>query len=201
MKFQSAVQNTFQGIVLINKPSGITSMLLPFLPMLPKQILLTNFLTDFPFMAVASDNVDEERLMKPGKWNLPFIRKFMIVFGLHSSLFDFATFFFQKDFLHLSPAAFQTGWFIESCLTQLAILFIIRTTKPFFKSKPGKWLTIISILAALVVAALPFSPFASSLGLEIANTMQAIGILIIVLVYALTADLLKYFVFRNQKEG
>ena len=177
-----------------------SSMLLPFLPMLPKQILLTNFLTDFPFMAVASDNVDEERLMKPGKWNLPFIRKFMILFGLHSSLFDFATFFFQKDFLHLSPIAFQTGWFIESCLTQLVILFIIRTTKPFFKSKPGKWLTIISILAALVVAVLPFSPFAHSLGLEIANTMQAIGILIIVLVYALTADLLKYFVFKNQKE-
>ncbi len=75
------------------------SFLLPFLPMLPKQILLTNFLTDFPYLAIASDNVDPEQMQRPGKWNLKFIRSFMLVFGLHSSLFDFLTLFFIYFYL------------------------------------------------------------------------------------------------------
>jgi P-type Mg2+ transporter len=173
-----------------------SSLLLPFLPMLPKQILLTNFITDFPFMAVASDNVDEDGLKVPGKWDLKFIRKFMVIFGLHSSLFDFATFFFQRNYLHLEPAAFQTGWFVESCITQLIILFIIRTRKPFFRSRPGKWLMIISAMAALVVLVLPVIPAGAWFGLVIADSAQILGITIIIVVYAVTADLLKRVSFR-----
>ena len=116
------------------------SLLLPFLPMLPKQILLTNFLTDFPYLAVASDNVDEEVLRRPGEWNMKTLRNFMIVFGIHSSLFDFITFFSLYHYLGLKDTSFQTGWFLESVLTELFILFIIRTRKSFIKSKPGKTL-------------------------------------------------------------
>ncbi|HSZ24907.1 MAG TPA: magnesium-translocating P-type ATPase, partial [Cytophagaceae bacterium] len=119
--------------------SGL-SLLLPFFPLLPKQILLINFITDFPYLSVGSDNVDEEELKSPGKWNLKLIQNFMIVFGIHSSIFDFITFFVLYKYFHLSDSAFQTGWFIESTVTQLCILFIIRSKLSFLKSKPGKWL-------------------------------------------------------------
>jgi len=176
------------------------SIILPFLPMLPKQILLTNFLTDIPFMTVASDNVDEERLVAPGRWNMSFIRNFMIVFGIHSSLFDFATFYFQLYVMHLDASTFQTGWFIESCLTQLLILFVIRTRKPFLKSKPGKWLSIISLVSCAIVVLLPILPFAKAFGFSIAGLYQIGAIAAITIAYVLTADLLKIIFFKYQKE-
>ncbi|MBI3234600.1 MAG: HAD-IC family P-type ATPase, partial [Bacteroidetes bacterium] len=101
------------------------SLLLPFLPMLPKQILLTNFITDFPYLTVASDNVDQEQLDRPGKWDLKFIRNYMVIFGIHSSIFDVITFLMLLFVLKVKESAFQTGWFIESILTELFILFII----------------------------------------------------------------------------
>jgi len=175
------------------------SLILPFLPMLPKQILLTNFLTDFPFLAVASDNVDDEQLVRPGKWNMKLIRSFMIVFGLHSSIFDFITFYVLYSYFRFKDAPFQSGWFVESVLTELLILFIIRTRKPFLKSRPGKWLLIIGIVAFLVTILLPVSPFAKSLGLTLAHTGEAIAIGLIILLYAVTADLLKILFFRRFK--
>jgi len=176
------------------------SLLLPFLPMLPKQILLTNFLTDIPFITVASDNVDEERIITPGKWNWKFIRRFMLIFGIHSSVFDFITFFFQRNYLHLDATSFQTGWFVESCLTQLIIIFIVRTHKPFFKSKPGKLLLIASIISAVVVLALPFMPFANAFGLAMSGYQQLAGIILIVIVYAITCDITKRIFFKYQKQ-
>ena len=107
------------------------SLILPFLPMLPKQILLTNFLTDFPYLTIASDNVDEEQLAKPRKWNMKLIRNYMIIFGLHSSLFDLITFLTLLYVLKVKVSAFQTGWFIESVLSGIFILFIVRTQKLF----------------------------------------------------------------------
>ncbi|HRO47542.1 magnesium-translocating P-type ATPase [Agriterribacter sp.] len=172
------------------------SLFLPFLPMLPKQILLTNLITDLPFLAIASDHVDDEQVVRPGKWNLKTIRWFMIVFGLHSSVFDFITFYVLYFYFHFSGSSFQTGWFLESVLTELLILFIIRTRKSFIKSKPGKLLLITGIAAFCVTLYLPFSPLAGLLGLSIAHVQQLIAIVLILLTYTITADLLKVAFFQ-----
>ena len=179
---------------------AVASLWLPFLPMLPKQILLTNLLTDFPFLAIASDRVEEQQLTKPGKWDMNLIRNFMIVFGLHSSLFDFITFYTLYFYFSLRGSAFQTGWFLESVLTELLILFIVRTRKPFFKSKPGTMLIVTAALVFVFTIWLPVSPFASYLNLSIAHTQQAIALFLIVLIYVLTADLLKILFFKWVKE-
>lgn len=180
---------------------AIASLVLPFLPMLPKQILLTNFITDFPYLTIASDNVDEEQLHKPGKWNLKFIRNYMVIFGIHSSLFDVITFFTLLYVLKVKESAFQTGWFIESVLTELFILFIIRTHKNFFKSRPGKYLFMLSVLGLTLTIGLPYTPLAKDIGLAPLPMMNLGVMLMIVLLYIITADLLKVWFFRKYKDG
>jgi Mg2+-importing ATPase len=176
---------------------AIASMLLPFLPMLPKQILLMNFITDFPYLTVASDDVDQEQLDRPGKWDLKFIRKYMVIFGIHSSLFDIITFLTLLYILKVKEAAFQTGWFIESILTELFILFIIRTHKNFFRSKPGKYLFILSVIALILTIGLPYLPFANEIGLRPLPIINLTAMLLIVAAYILTADLLKVWFFKK----
>lgn len=175
------------------------SLLLPFLPMLPKQILLTNFMTDFPYLAVSSDNVDPEALIRPGKWNIKQIRRYMLFFGIHSSLFDFITFGTLYYYMGLSDAKFQTGWFLESIFSELLILFIIRTRRNFFRSKPGKILIYSTAAAIVATALLPISPFAPYLGLNVPDFKMAVSILIILTGYVLSADLLKVWFFRRLK--
>lgn len=172
------------------------SLFLPFLPMLPKQILLTNLLTDLPFLTIASDHVDDDQLTRPGRWNLKLIRNFMIVFGLHSSIFDFITFYVLYIHLRLSGSAFQTGWFLESAITELLILFIIRTRKSFLKSRPGKLVLITSLAAFLITIILPISPFADALGFTIAHLQQVFFLAAILVAYVVTADLVKVIFFR-----
>ncbi len=176
---------------------AIASLLLPFLPMLPKQILLTNFITDFPYLTIASDNVDEEQLERPGKWDLKFIRNYMLIFGIHSSLFDVITFITLLFVLKVKESAFQTGWFIESILTELFILFIIRTHKNFFKSKPGKYLFILSVFGLILTLGLPYTPFANDIGLSPLPLINLGAMLIIVAFYIITADLLKVWFFKK----
>lgn len=173
------------------------SLILPFLPMLPKQILLTNFLTDFPFLTVTSDNVDSEQLEKPGRWNLTLIRNYMLIFGIHSALFDFITFLTLLFVLKVKESEFQTGWFIESVLSELFILFIIRTHKNFFKSKPGNYLFILSIIALIITIALPYLPFSKDIGLTPLPFKNLIFMLVIVFFYIVTADLLKVWFFKK----
>lgn len=123
------------------------SFFLPFLPMLPVQILLNNFLYDISQISICVDNVDNEQITQPGKWNKDFIKKFTLVFGPISSLFDFLTFFILLNILHSSPGIFQTGWFLESLVTQTIVIFAIRTKKiPFFRSKPSFYLLLSSFL-------------------------------------------------------
>src|SRR5690606_23502467 len=104
-----------------------------------------NFLTDVPAMAISSDNVAKELLDMPRKWDTKLIRNFMIIFGLESSLFDFFTFGVLLYFFKYNMNAFQSGWFLESVITELLILMIIRTKRPFFKSRPSKYLTYAAI--------------------------------------------------------
>jgi P-type Mg2+ transporter len=172
------------------------SLILPFLPMLPQQILMTNFLTDFPYMAVAGDNVDEDELKIPQKWNLKQLKNFMIVFGLHSSVFDYITFFALYR-LYKSADMFHTGWFIESILTELLILFVVRTHKSLLKSKPGKLLIGLSILAFLVTIVLPFTPLAPALGFVVPPLELLLIIAGILFFYVLTADMIKLVFFKK----
>jgi Mg2+-importing ATPase len=176
------------------------SLILPFLPLLPKQILLINFLTDLPFLTVASDNVDEDQLRNPGKWNLSLIKKYMLVFGIHSSFFDLLTFALLYFYMRVSEAVFQTGWFIESVLTELFILFIIRTHRSFFRSKPGRYMLIFSSVALVLTIALPYFPFARDMGIVILPGSVFLMVACIVLGYILTADLLKVWFFRKYAE-
>lgn len=188
--------STFGNMISV----AFASLLLPFLPMLPKQILLTNFITDFPYLSVASDNVDEEQLDKPGKWDMKFIRNYMIIFGLHSSIFDACTFLTLYYGLKVKESAFQTGWFIESILTELFILFIIRTRKNFFRSRPGKTLFWLSILGFVMTLALPYSRIAMEVGL-VPLPLNYLGMmLVIVAAYIITADMLKVWFFKKSSK-
>lgn len=175
------------------------SIFLPFLPMLPKQILLTNFLSDFPFLAVSTDNVDPEQIQKPGKWNLKLIRNFMVVFGIHSSIFDLITFLTLYVLLKARESDFQTGWFVESILTELLILFVIRTHKTFTKSRPGKYLFIFGAVALMLTIGLPYLPFAFEIGLTPLPPENLAAMLGIVLAYVITADRLKVWFFRKHR--
>src|SRR3984893_7521210 len=136
------------------------SLFLPFLPLLPTQILLTNLLTDLPEMTIATDSVDAGAIEKPRRWDIHFIRRFMVVFEIVSSLFDYLTFGVLIWLLHATPAQFRTGWFMESVVSASLIVLVVRTRKPFFKSRPGKYL----LLATLVVVAAYFGVAFDALG-------------------------------------
>jgi Mg2+-importing ATPase len=138
---------------------------LPFLPLLPRQILLLNFLSDIPGTTIAADQVDPEQLETPRAWDIPGIRRFMVVFGLVSSAFDIATFLVLRLGFHADAELFRSAWFIESTATELAVMLVLRTARPFWRSRPGRALLLTSAVVALVTVVLPYSPLASTLGL------------------------------------
>ncbi|HEX2945206.1 MAG TPA: magnesium-translocating P-type ATPase [Clostridia bacterium] len=176
------------------------SLFLPFIPLLPKQILLTNLLTDFPEMAIASDNVDQELVMQPRRWNIKFIRKFMMTFGLISSIFDYLTFGILVFALKATDIQFRTGWFIESVVSAALIVLVIRTGKPFFKSVPGRYLMLATLLILAFTITLPYTPFAGILGLKPLPAWVLLIILAIVALYIVTAEAAKklfYKIVRN----
>ncbi|OBI86829.1 magnesium-translocating P-type ATPase [Mycobacterium sp. 1245805.9] len=145
--------------------AAAASALLPFLPMLPSQILLNNLLYDSSQLAIPTDRVDEEQLHAPSHWNVAFIRRFMLIFGPISSLFDFLTFGLMLGVLHAGAVEFRTGWFVESLATQTLIIFAIRTRKvPFFRSRASVPLTVTSLTVVAVGVALTISPLAHTLG-------------------------------------
>lgn len=142
------------------------SFFLPFLPMTPVQILLTNGLYDFSQLALPSDNVDPESLLSPRHWNINFIRNYMLFFGPLSSIFDYLTFAIMIFIFHAQESMFQTGWFVESLATQILVVFVIRTARtPFFLSKPSPWLILSSVVLVGIAFLLPISPFAAALHL------------------------------------
>lgn len=134
------------------------SLFLSFLPLLPTQIMLTNLLTDLPEMTIASDRVDPELTERPRRWNVAFIRDFMITFGLLSSVFDYLTFGVLLFVLHAGPAEFRTGWFVESVLSASMVVLVIRTRRPAFLSRPGRTLTITTVSVWAATLALPYTP-------------------------------------------
>ena len=140
------------------------SLFLPFLPMLPVQILLNNLLYDLSELPIPLDQVDEEELTRPRRWDLAFIRRFMLVMGPVSSLFDFLTFYLLLAVFQAGEALFHTGWFIESLATQVLVIFLIRSRRSPFRSRPSPWLAACALGVVALAAALPFTPAAARLG-------------------------------------
>jgi Mg2+-importing ATPase len=148
-----------------NMASGAAATLvLPFLPLLPLQIPVLNFLTDLPGTTIATDAVDHEQLERPGAWDLGSLRTFMIVFGLVSSAFDALTFVVVRGGCGAGEALFRSGWFPESVGTELAVMLVLRTRRPFFRSRPSATLLGSSLAVAVVALAIPFGPAAEALG-------------------------------------
>ena len=142
------------------------AVLLPFLPLLPRQILLLNFLSDIPGTLIATDNVDEDQIKDPHGWDIAQVKRFMLVLGIVSSLFDVTTFVIMRAGLHYDATRFRTGWFIESTATELAAMLVLRTARPFYRSRPGTALLLSSAVIGVVTVALPFSPLRDWLDLS-----------------------------------
>ncbi len=171
------------------------SLFLPFLPLLPKQVLLINLLTDFPEMTIAGDNVDPELVQAPRRWDIRFIRRFMIVFGLVSSVFDYLT-FGVLFWLNATVAQFRTGWFIESIVSAALIVLVVRSRRPFFRSRPSKLLALATAAIVIITLLTPYLPFAGALGFQPMPARFYPIIAAIVIAYIVAAELAKLLFYR-----
>jgi Mg2+-importing ATPase len=172
-------------------------LFLPFLPLLPKQILLNNFLSDLPSMTIATDGVDAEQIDRPRRWDIRFIRNFMLVFGLVSSVFDYLTFGVLAWWLQAAAPEFQTGWFIESLMTELLIVLVIRTRRPFFRSRPGTVLLTATLVVAGTTVFLPYSPLGPLFGFVPLPPRLVLMLVGITGGYLLASELVKHWFFRR----
>ncbi|MEP9411001.1 MAG: magnesium-translocating P-type ATPase [Candidatus Brocadia sp.] len=175
---------------------ALASLALPFLPLLAKQILLNNFLSDIPALGIAGDNVDREWESTPHRWNIRMIRNFMITFGLLSSFFDFLAFWALLHLVGRVPELFRTGWFVESVLTQLLITLVVRTYKPFYKSRPGRFLFYATLVVMIITVLLPFLPVGTIfgfVGLPVKVMMVLVGITVL---YVIVSEIMKRIFYR-----
>jgi Mg2+-importing ATPase len=173
------------------------SLFLPFLPLLAKQILLNNFLSDFPSLTIATDNVDPELVEKPRRWDIKFIRDIMIIFGLISSVFDFLTFGVLIYIVKAAPAEFRTGWFVESLMTELLITLVLRTRRSIFKSKPSFYLWLSTLAVTIVAIAIPYLPFGPLLGFTPLPLYALLLLLIITALYVVVSEVAKRLYFAR----
>lgn len=173
------------------------SLFLPFLPMLPTQILINNMLYDISEIPIPLDNVDQEYLARPRQWDINFVRKFMLIIGPISSIFDFLTFFVMIKVLQAGEALFHTGWFIESLATQVLVIFIIRTRKNPFKSRPNMWLTIFSLCIVGLAILLPFTPLGNYLGFVAPPLLFFLILTGMVIIYLLAVEAVKQWFYKR----
>ena len=150
-------------------------------------------------IAIAGDNVDQEIVDKPQRWDVKFIRNFMIIFGLISSVFDYVTFGVLLLLLKTTPEQFRTGWFVESMLTELFILMVLRTRRSPFKSAPGKLLWITTMLITLITIILPYLPISQVMGFTPLPLSIMMATLIILALYLVTTEIAKRIYFRQVK--
>ena len=171
---------------------------LPFLPMLPLQILLNNLLYDFSQITIPGDAVDLEDVVKPQRWNMHFIKKFMYVFGPISSLFDFVTFFVLYSVFHLPASGFQTGWFLQSLATQTFVIYVVRTRKiPFVQSLPNRWLIFTTLLFVGVGWILPYSSLGQYFGFVKLDWTILLSISGIVVGYLVVVEITKRIFYAH----
>ena len=173
------------------------SLFLNFLPLLPKQILLTNLMTDFPSLQIASDSVDEDWLKRPVKWDMKFIKKFMVLFGIISSVFDYLTFAVLLFVFKANEGLFHTGWMLESIISAMVVMIIVRTARPVFVSRPSNKLLIAIICVAAALLAIIYSPINMYLGLIKLPIKVLLALLGVSSIYALTAEILKKSFYKH----
>lgn len=176
---------------------AVASVFLPFLPLLATQILLNNFLSDFPAMTIAGDSVDPEQLARPRRWDMRFIRNFMIVFGLVSSAFDLLTFWLLLAVFRMGETGFRSGWFVESLLTEIFVALVIRTRMPFYRSRPGTALLFSSLGVAVITVLIPWLPFARPLGFTPLPLSLMAALLGITAAYVVAVEATKRLFFRR----
>jgi Mg2+-importing ATPase len=170
---------------------AVASLIVPFLPMLPTQILLNNFLYDFSQIAIPSDHVDAAYVRKPHHWDMRLLRQFMIRIGLVSSVFDILTFAVLLLLFRSTPPLFRTGWFVESLVTQTLVLLVIRTTGNPFRSRPSGLLAATVALTVIIGVALPFSPLRSLLGFVVPPPMFLLFVVATTIVYLAAVEAAK----------
>jgi Mg2+-importing ATPase len=178
---------------------ALAAPLLPFLPLAAKQILLNNFLSDVPSIAISSDNVDRDRVRRPQRWHIREIRRFMVVFGLISSVFDLVTFTVLLLVFQADQPTFQTFWFIVSLLTELAVVLILRTHRSAFRSKPSRLLLWTTLLVAAVTLAIPFlGPLSSMFGFVPLSVLEMGTVIVIVIGYIATTEGAKFWFYGHR---
>ena len=173
------------------------TLILPFLPMLPVQILVNNFLYDVSEIPIPLDRVDREYLDRPRHWNVTSIRNFMIVVGLVSSIFDFLTFFVMRRVFHAGERLFHTGWFVESLATQVLVIFVIRTRGNPFRSKPSAVLTTTSLAVVAAATALPYTPLGERLGFVPVPALFFLILAGMVISYLALVEVVKSWFYRR----
>jgi Mg2+-importing ATPase len=177
------------------------SLFLPFLPMLPTQILLNNLLYDLSEVAIPMDEVDPESTAMPRHWDMGFIRNFMLVLGPVSSIFDFLTFALLLNVFHANEALFQTGWFVESLATQVLVIFVIRTRRNPFRSRPSPILIATSLAVVAFGILLPFTPAGAWFGFVPLPPGFLAALTGMVVLYLLLTELVKRIFYSRQKSA
>jgi Mg2+-importing ATPase len=179
---------------------AVAAAFLPFLPLLAGQVLLNNFLSDVPAMAIAGDAVDPELVQRPVRWDIRELRRFMITFGLVSSVFDLLTFGVLVWFVRAPAPEFRTSWFVESLLTEVVVALVVRTRRPFWRSRPGRALLALSGAVALVACALPYTPLGALVALVPLPLTLLAGLVGISMAYALTVEVVKRRFWSSARE-
>jgi Mg2+-importing ATPase len=173
------------------------TLFLPFLPMLPVQILLNNLLYDVSELPIPLDRVDDEYLTQPRHWNMTFIRNFMLSVGPVSSVFDFLTFYIMLHVFHAGEKLFHTGWFVESMATQVLVIFIIRTRRNPFKSRPNIWLAVFSLSAVSLAVVFPYTPLGRYFGFVAPPLSFYLVLAGLVFFYLIAVEGMKQWFFRR----
>lgn len=178
-----------------------STLFLPFLPLLPLQILLNNLLYDLSEVTLPLDNVDQEDLAHPHRWDMNFIRNFMMTIGPISSVFDFMTFYVLLAVFSADEVLFRTGWFVESIATQVLVIFIIRTRRNPLRSHPHPWLAVTSLSIVAVAMWFPVSPMAQYLGFTPLQPLFLGVLVILITVYLLTVEYCKQWFYRRMRKS
>jgi len=174
------------------------SLLLPFLPLLPKQILLTNLLTDLPEMTIATDTVDADWIDRPRRWNIGFIKRFMLTFGLVSSVFDYLTFGVLLWLLRSDSALFRTGWFVESVVSAATIVLVVRTRGPLLQSRPSWPLWLTTLLVVMATIAMPYCALGRLFGFVALPPLFLLCLAGILALYIFSAEMAKRWFYRHK---
>jgi Mg2+-importing ATPase len=174
---------------------------LPFLPMRPTQILLNNFLYDLAEAAIPTDRVDASYVVKPQRWDAGLIRRFMLVIGPLSSIYDFVTFAALLFLFQAGEALFQTGWFVESLATQTLVVFVIRTAGAPWRSRPSPALALTTLAIVAVALAVPFTPAAGPLGFVPLPPAFFVFLAAVTLTYLALVEVVKRRLLRPEGAG